>query len=137
MHRDLPFHRGTDVNLLGTKYGNARVSAQPIAGVRRAVCAQRIGPPQNTATPAYRRSRYAGVMRAYLRRRVAADSPKGEPQGPADGRPKASAETRDPHVSTDNHPLTEPAVRPPTRCFWSAKKSAMMGMDTRIAPAAK
>ena len=109
MHRDLPFHRGTDVNLLGTKYGNARVSAQPIAG----------------------------VMRAYLRRRVAADSPKGEPQGPADGRPKASAETRDPHVSADNHPLTEPAVRPPTRCFWSAKKSAMMGMDTRMAPAAK
>ncbi len=35
------------------------------------------------------------------------------------------------------HPFTAPAVRPPMRYFWSLKKSAMTGRETRIAPAAK
>ncbi len=36
-----------------------------------------------------------------------------------------------------SYPFTPPAVSPPTRYFWSAKKSTTTGMETMIAPAAK
>lgn len=79
-----------------------------------------------------RRSVYGQLKLCDLKLEVVAD--RLEEAVPAGDEASASDFRSEPHPS---YPLTAPAVRPPTRCFWSAKKSAMTGTETNTEAAAK